>query len=81
MVDNNDGSYDITYTIEKAGPYHLNLTAGPKNHPIGDCKVKCVPAEACGKNSVASGDGIHKAKIGTFTISIKITNSFDIYFF
>lgn len=64
VVDNKDGSYDITYTIEKAGPYHLNLMAGPNNKPIGDCKVKCIPAEACGKNSVASGDGIHKAKIG-----------------
>jgi hypothetical protein len=64
--DNNDGTYDIEYTIEKAGPYHLALNGkvGNQSKEIGSSKVKCIPAAASGKNSVASGDGIAKAKVG-----------------
>lgn len=76
VVDLGNGTYDISHVVEKVGPYKLELFAGPQNRAIGDSKVKCIPAEACGKNSIASGDGINKAKVG---MSKKLNESKTLY--
>jgi hypothetical protein len=64
VKDLGNGTYEVKHVIEKTGPYKLDMFAGPNNKNIGNSKVKCIPAAACGKNSVASGDGIAKAKVG-----------------
>jgi hypothetical protein len=62
VKDQGNGQYDISFVIEKVGPYEIALTGN--NRPLGKSKVTCIPAEACGKNSVASGAGIRAATIG-----------------
>lgn len=78
VKDNGNGQYDLSFVIEKTGPYKINLTAGPNNRPVGESKVTCIPAEACGKNSVASGPGISAATVGApNTFVIQARDKFD----
>lgn len=62
VKDLNNGQYDISFVIEKVGPYEITLSGN--NRPLGKSKVTCIPAEACGKNSVAMGKGITAATVG-----------------
>lgn len=62
IVDHGDGSYEVRYTIEKAGNYQFKLASG--SHSLGEKNVTCVPASFSGAHSVASGPGISEATIG-----------------
>lgn len=64
-VDNGDGTYEITYTPTKAGPYQLEMKI--EGQPMGGKNpfpLLVIPAAPCAANSVASGDGVSQAKVG-----------------
>lgn len=62
IADHDDGSYEIRYTIEKAGNYQFKLASG--SHSLGEKNVTCVPSSFSGAHSVATGPGISEATIG-----------------
>lgn len=67
VQDNGNGSYTVSYTPYKTGPYSLEMRApdgskiGGKTNPV---PIVVSPAAADGSQSVAYGPGIEKAKIG-----------------
>jgi len=76
VQDNGDGSYTVSYTPYKAGPYKLELKAdgtkiGGARNPLG---IKCTAAPADGANSIAFGPGVEEATVGKdnkFTIQAR----------
>lgn len=67
VADNGNGTYSVSYTPKKAGPYDLDVkvngkrVGGQDDKPV---KLLCIPAKASGKNSIAFGPGIENATIG-----------------
>lgn len=77
VADNGDGSYTVSYTPKKTGPYDLDIKVnGKRVGGQGDKPVKllCIPGKPSGKNSIAFGPGIETATIGQdnkFTVQAK----------
>jgi len=79
VSDNGDGTYAISYTPKKTGPYDLDIRVNGKriggrnvDEPV---KLLCIPGKPSGHHSVAHGPGVQgNATLGddnSFTIQAK----------
>ena len=67
VEDNDDGTYEITYTATKAGIYELNITIGIEHVADSPYPVRIVPAKPYFRNTVVQGQGRSHAVVNTAT--------------
>lgn len=67
VKDNDDGTYEITYTATTAGVYELNITIGTEHVADSPYPVRIVPAKPYSRNTVVQGQGRAHAVVNTVT--------------
>jgi len=67
VEDNDDGTYEITYTATTAGIYELNITIGVEHVADSPYPVRIVPAKPYSRNTEVRGHGRAHAILDTMT--------------
>eukprot|EP00698_Gefionella_okellyi_P019273 TRINITY_DN5888_c0_g1_i1.p1 TRINITY_DN5888_c0_g1~~TRINITY_DN5888_c0_g1_i1.p1 ORF type:complete len:5059 (-),score=1335.09 TRINITY_DN5888_c0_g1_i1:98-15274(-) len=63
-VDNDDGTYTVTYQSNRAGTFHLSITLDDEEIESNPFAVRVLASTACAEMTHALGDGIRVAKVG-----------------
>ena len=77
IVDNGDGTYNVSYTPVESGPHNVVVTLEDKHLPGSAFKVFAKPAVADASKSLAYGPGLEAATAGQeapFTVEFRNQN-------